>query len=81
MKKQELIYMHQLLHHVQEDAASRGIPIDTSEYEGIGVSPSGIHRSKGDHEDAVQTLVSAIVDGIEKKETESEASSTDPVHA
>ena len=80
MKKQELIYTHQLLYQVRENMAAHGIQVDTEEYEDLGVNPQGIHQSKGEQEEAVQTLASLLAESIEAESgaEAKDASDADP---
>jgi hypothetical protein len=65
MKKQELVYMHGLLVEVREyyERVS-GATVDTPEYDACQVRPTGIHRSKPAHEEAVTTLARELTDAM-----------------
>lgn len=66
MKKQELIHLHGLLSEVRAECANTpGMEIDLSEYDGIGVKPTSIHRSKTDHKAAVFALARGLTDSLE----------------
>jgi hypothetical protein len=61
MKKQELIHLHGLLAEVgdyYEQRENDDIPLD--DYEGLGVRPTSIHKSKTDHKAAVFALAGGI---------------------
>ncbi|HEX2022868.1 MAG TPA: UPF0058 family protein, partial [Candidatus Thermoplasmatota archaeon] len=58
MQKDELIQMHTLLCQVKNHLQSTGVAGAESfaEYEGLGISPVHVHRSKGDHKKAIFLL-------------------------
>lgn len=58
MQKDELIQMHTLLCQIKNHLQSTGVAPRTSfsEYEGLGISPVHVHRSKGDHKKAIFML-------------------------
>lgn len=66
MKKQELIHLHGLLSEVRAECANTsGMEVDLSEYDGIGVKPTSIHRSKTDHKAAVFALARGLTESLE----------------
>lgn len=58
MQKDELIQMHTLLCQIKNHLQSTGVAATDSfaEYEGLGISPVHVHRSKGDHKRAIFLL-------------------------
>lgn len=63
MRKQELVYVHGLLAEVKEYYETvTGEPIHTPEYDACEVRPTGIHRSKPAHEEAVTTLAGELTE-------------------
>mgnify|MGYP003301184342 CR=1 FL=1 len=58
MQKDELIQMHTLLcqikNHLQQTGVAGGDSFE--EYEGLGISPVHVHRSKGEHKRAIFLL-------------------------
>jgi len=61
MKKQELIHLHGLLAQVQNHYEERtGNTVEHDEYDGLGVRPTSIHKSKTDHKAAVFALANGI---------------------
>ncbi|WP_276272357.1 UPF0058 family protein [Haloarcula litorea] len=65
MKKQELIHLHGLLAQVQHHyESSTDTTVDHDEYDGLGVKPTSIHRSKTDHKEAVFALADGITDDM-----------------
>lgn len=58
MQKDELIQMHTLLCQIKNHLQNTGVAEDDSfaEYEGLGISPVHVHRSKGDHKRAIFLL-------------------------
>lgn len=67
MKKQELIHLHGLLAEVSNNIATyHNKNLDLSEYEGLGVRPTSIHKSKTDHKAAVATLAGELTAEIEE---------------
>jgi hypothetical protein len=71
MRKQESVHLHALLAAVAEEFDDRvAVPSpDRSAYEELGVTPTMIHRSKGDHEEAVLVLADAIERSIHEQAT------------
>jgi hypothetical protein len=68
MRKRELIYLHGLLDQVSILMRARD---DLSEetldsYRELGVSPTSVYQSKGEHEQAVETLASALAASVQK---------------
>lgn len=65
MRKQELVHLHTLLAEVRATYEDRtGRTVEHEEYDGLGVRPTSIHRSKAEHRTAVFLLASAIADAI-----------------
>lgn len=58
MQKDELIQMHTLLCQIKNHLEHTGVatPENFREYDGLGVSPVHVHRSKGDHKRAIFLL-------------------------
>ena len=58
MQKDELIQMHTLLCQIKNHLQSTGVAGAHSfqEYEGLGISPVHVHRSKGEHKRAIFLL-------------------------
>ena len=58
MQKDELIQMHTLLCQIKNHLQQTGVAGDGSfvEYEGLGISPVHVHRSKGEHKRAIFML-------------------------
>lgn len=68
MKKRELIYLHGLLDQVSILMRARD---DLSEdaldsYRTLDVSPSAVYQPKGEHEQAVEALASALAATIQE---------------
>jgi hypothetical protein len=73
MKKQELIHLHGLLEEVAEFCAEQsGATVDRERYQALGTRPTSIHRSKGDHKDAVFALSEAVVGELDGESVEAE---------
>jgi hypothetical protein len=73
MKKQELIHLHGLLEEVTEFCtAQSGTAIDREHYQSLGTRPTSIHRSKGDHKDAVFALTGALIEELDGESVEAE---------
>jgi hypothetical protein len=68
MRKRELVHLHALLDRVRRFVASdESVEADRFEdYESLGVAPAAVYRSKGDHEDAVTTLATSLVEAIDE---------------
>ncbi|MFC7155003.1 UPF0058 family protein [Halomarina halobia] len=68
MRKRELIHYHALLDriarymHVRGDLAEDAL----DEYRNLDVTPAAVYRSKGDHEEAVTTLVDQLAAAAER---------------
>lgn len=58
MQKDELIQMHTLLCQIKNHLQSTGVADEEAfaEYEGLGISPVHVHRSKGEHKRAIFLL-------------------------
>jgi hypothetical protein len=67
MKKQELIHLHGLLAEVRGEYDNRE-ELDCSEYDGFGVQPTSIHRSKTDHKTAVFKLAGGLTNSFEAEQ-------------
>lgn len=68
MKKQELIHLHGLLAEVKTHyEAQNDRTLDCTDYEATGVRPTSIHRSKGDHQEAVFKLSEKLTDMMEEE--------------
>jgi hypothetical protein len=66
MRKQELVYLHGLLRQVREYyERERGEPVETPGYDTCDVSPTAIHQSKADQEEAVLTLLAELTESME----------------
>lgn len=68
MKKRELIYLHGLLDQVSILMRARD---DLSEdaldsYRALGISPSAVYQPKGEHEQAVEALASALAGTVQE---------------
>lgn len=69
MRKQELVYLHGLLREVRDYyERESGDAVPTPAYDACEVSPTAIHRSKGDQEEAVLTLLSELTDAMESRQ-------------
>jgi hypothetical protein len=66
MKKQELIHLHGLLAEVRGEYDRD--ELDLSEYDGFGVQPTSIHRSKTDHKKAVFKLADGLTDSFQEEQ-------------
>lgn len=69
MRKQELVYLHGLLREVRdhyERESDDAVP--TPAYDACDISPTAIHRSKSDQEEAVLTLLSELTDAMERRQ-------------
>lgn len=65
MKKKELLHYHGLMCLVKDHIEHWEDDADFSTYEeSISVRPKQIHKPKGDHKEAVQTLVDEATDSI-----------------
>jgi hypothetical protein len=69
MRKRELIYLHGLLDQVSVLMRARD---DLSEemlgsYRELGVSPTSVYQPKDDHEQAVETLASALAASVDEE--------------
>ena len=58
LQKDELIQMHTLLCQIKNHLETTGVATRHSfrEYEGLGISPVHVHRSKGEHKRAIFLL-------------------------
>lgn len=68
MRKQESVHLHALQLEIARylDDHPEMPPVDLSEYNATEVGPSSVHRSKGDHEEAVVVLTTAIRDCLRR---------------
>ncbi|WP_246986035.1 UPF0058 family protein [Halorientalis marina] len=66
MRKDELLYLHQLLATVKRDLEERGgvSPADVDAYESVTVSPVAAYAQKGDHEAAVMALARDLTTAV-----------------
>jgi hypothetical protein len=62
MRKDEFLYLHQLLAVAQQTLAARGVSGTNTDTDTVAetVSPMAAHASKADHEQAVMTLASTL---------------------
>jgi hypothetical protein len=62
MRKDELLYLHQLLATVKRDLEERGdiSPAAAGAYADVSVSPVAAYAQKGDHEVAVMALATDL---------------------
>jgi len=78
MKKQELIHLHGLLAQVQNHYDNQvADDIDMSTYDGVGVKPTSIHRSKTDHKEAVFALSKCITEDMADEATQKTPAAAD----
>lgn len=75
MKKREIIYLHGLLGEIRRHLDSReDVPGDPFErYEEYGVGPTSIHRTKGEHQEAVSRLLDGLVAALGEDRTSGSA--------
>ena len=68
MRKQESVHLHALLVETAEyiDERARTPPVDLGSYREMDVGPASVHRSKGDHEEAVLALASAVARSLDR---------------
>lgn len=67
MRKMDFIHLHGLLAETTDYLDEKETEdVDTSEYESLGVTPTDIHLQKGDHKEAVMTLVNELADFAEE---------------
>ena len=66
MRKDELLYLHQLLATVKRDLEERGTisPADVDAYESVTVTPVAAYAQKGDHEAAVMALARDLTTAV-----------------
>jgi len=66
MRKDELLYVHQLLAALRRAVEQRGDldPEAITAYETLSVSPVAAYAQKGDHEQAVTALAVALADSV-----------------
>lgn len=65
MNKQELLHLHSLVLEIATFCSTEeDVEIDLEAYYALGTNPLSIQQSKGRHEEAVETLVEAVVDGL-----------------
>ncbi|MFD1588023.1 UPF0058 family protein [Halorientalis brevis] len=64
MRKDELLYLHQLLTAVRTECEGRGdVPADAfAAYEELAVSPVAAYEQKNEHERAVAALASTLAE-------------------
>ena len=68
MRKDEFLYLHQLLAEVERTLAARGVT-DTEAVVETPVSPMAAHAAKDDHEAAVTALASALAVSVADDES------------
>lgn len=69
MRKQEIIHLHGLLMEVRRYYKQEtDTPIDFSDYDSLEIGTSSIHRSKGEHREAVFRLTEAIADDLRNEQ-------------
>ena len=66
MRKDELLYLHQLLALLRADFERRDVaaPEAVAAYEGVDVTPMAIYAGKDDHERAVRALAAALAASV-----------------
>lgn len=69
MRKQELIHLHGLLMELH-GVVAEDLQVDLDRYEQLAVRPTSIHKSKGDHREAVLTLSDELAASIEERSTD-----------
>jgi len=57
MDKQSIIHLHTLLSKVGEELAARKTDVSFDKYEAVDVNPISLHRSKADHQEAIEALL------------------------
>ncbi len=72
--------MHALLDRISRALQRRGVLAegDLQEYESLGIAPTAVYESKGDHETAVRTLTAALAAAIERDAEEETPVETPP---
>lgn len=62
MRKDELLYLHQLLALVRDDWEHRGVVSADAfaEYDALDVTPMAIYASKSEHQEAVAALAARL---------------------
>jgi len=72
--------MHALLDRISGALQRRGVLAegDLQEYESLGIAPTAVYESKGDHEAAVRTLTATLAAAIERDKGEEAAVETPP---
>lgn len=80
MRKRELVHMHALLDRISRALQRRGVlaEADLEEYESLGIAPTAVYESKGDHEDAVRTLTAALASAVEQDRGDEETAIETP---
>lgn len=66
MRKDEAVHLHGLIRELRRHLERHGW-VDASafaEYDELGVSPLQVHRSKGEHVEAMQVLADALADEL-----------------
>jgi hypothetical protein len=68
MRKQELVHIHGLLVELTRSLVDQGaVPAEIwSEYEALGMTAYAVHAQKGDHEEAVLLLATALRETLER---------------
>lgn len=80
MRKRELVHMHALLDRISRALQRRGVLAegDLEEYESLGIAPTAVYESKGDHEAAVKTLTAALAAAVERDQAGEQAAVETP---
>jgi hypothetical protein len=75
MRKDELMYLHQLLATVKRDLDERGVTSSTAAdaYADVSVSPVAAYAQKGDHEAAVMALASDLSAAVSDESADRDA--------
>jgi len=61
VKKEELIHLHMLLARLKKYCEESELDCDFTKYNELGISPFQVHRSKGEHKQAVFVLGTELV--------------------
>jgi hypothetical protein len=68
MKKEELVHLHLLLAQLKKYFEENGFDSDFDRYKRLDISPFQVHRSKGEHKQAIFTLGDELVSIIAKNQ-------------
>lgn len=78
MKKQELIHLHGLLAQVRTHYEhTMDTEVEPETYEGLGIRPTSIHKSKTQHKEAVFALATDITSEMETEEKQPVSAAAD----